>query len=241
MPLNCVLNRLFSRPRHCDPGRREPSPPRLASSRGRAWPQLDQEELLCDFHAIEQQVDGVIALFHNANLNKGSAPFDQRTSPPTIAEHVYQTLVDRMPQGASLHRVEIGEALGCTAVLASRWTNDPEESTVLSWVRRFSGSTVLAAQRRADGIHDVLDGLVCCRRTAPEPRTLILDHPPATACGTTPTPPGCLLRSSVLAASPTLLQARTLPGLHRPSSKAGTSLITGPSRQGKAPEPMVVK
>ncbi|MEC7384806.1 MAG: 6-carboxytetrahydropterin synthase, partial [Planctomycetota bacterium] len=37
-------------------------------------PQLDQEELLCDFHAIEQQVDGVIAPFHNANLNE-TAPF----------------------------------------------------------------------------------------------------------------------------------------------------------------------
>ena len=40
-------------------------------------PQLDQEELLCDFHAIEQQVDGVIAPFHNANLNE-TAPFNQR-------------------------------------------------------------------------------------------------------------------------------------------------------------------
>ena len=79
-------------------------------------PQLDQEELLCDFHAIEQQVDGVIAPFHNANLNE-TAPFNQRNpTAEAIADYVYQTLVGRMPQGASLHRVEIGEAPGCTAV-----------------------------------------------------------------------------------------------------------------------------
>ena len=79
-------------------------------------PQLDQEELLCDFHAIEQQVDEVIALFQNTNLNE-TTPFDQRNpTAEAIAEHVYQTLVDRMPQGASLHRVEVGEAPGCTAV-----------------------------------------------------------------------------------------------------------------------------
>ena len=42
-------------------------------------PQLDQEELLCDFHAIEQQVDEVIALFQNTNLNE-TTPFDQRSS-----------------------------------------------------------------------------------------------------------------------------------------------------------------
>ena len=79
-------------------------------------PQLDQEELLCDFHAIEQQVDGVIAPFHNANLNE-TTPFDQRNpTAEAIAEHLYQTLMDRMPRGASLHRVEIGESPGCTAV-----------------------------------------------------------------------------------------------------------------------------
>jgi|TARA_Y100000766_G_C18718858_1_gene512800 6-pyruvoyltetrahydropterin/6-carboxytetrahydropterin synthase len=79
-------------------------------------PQLDQEELLCDFHAIEQQVDGVIAPFHNANLNE-TTPFDQRNpTAEAIAEHLHQTLMDRMPRGASLHRVEIGEAPGCTAV-----------------------------------------------------------------------------------------------------------------------------
>ena len=79
-------------------------------------PQLDQEELLCDFHAIEQQVDGVIAPFHNANLNE-TEPFNQRNpTAEAIAEHLHQTLMDRMPRGASLHRVEIGEAPGCTAV-----------------------------------------------------------------------------------------------------------------------------
>ena len=79
-------------------------------------PQLDQEELLCDFHAIEQQVDEVIALFQNTNLNE-TAPFDQRNpTAEAIAKHLYQTLADHMPQDVNLHRVEIGEAPGCTAV-----------------------------------------------------------------------------------------------------------------------------
>ena len=81
-------------------------------------PELDQEELLCDFHVIEQHVNAVIEPFHNANLNE-TAPFDQRNpTAEAVAEYLYQSLVGHIPQGASLHRVEVGESPGCTAVYA---------------------------------------------------------------------------------------------------------------------------
>ncbi|MAV54586.1 MAG: 6-carboxytetrahydropterin synthase QueD [Phycisphaerae bacterium] len=85
----------------------------LVAARG---PELDQEGLLCDFHAIEQQVDAIIKPFHNRNLNE-IPPFDKRNpTAEAIAEHIHHALIKKMPQGATLHRVEIGEAPGCTAV-----------------------------------------------------------------------------------------------------------------------------
>ena len=74
--------------------------------------------MLCDFHVIEQHVNAVIEPFHNANLNE-TAPFDQRNpTAEAVAEYLYQSLVGHIPQGASLHRVEVGESPGCTAVYA---------------------------------------------------------------------------------------------------------------------------
>jgi 6-pyruvoyltetrahydropterin/6-carboxytetrahydropterin synthase len=74
---------------------------------------LDNNGLVCDFHAVERALDGVIAPFHNADLNS-TPPFD-RINPTAehVARHIARTLQDKVPEGAVLHAVRITEAPGC--------------------------------------------------------------------------------------------------------------------------------
>lgn len=77
---------------------------------------LDDNDLVCDFHALEAMVDMIIAPFNNVDLNT-TAPFD-RVNPTAerIAEHLALTLVDTMPEGVVVRSVAVTEAPGCTAV-----------------------------------------------------------------------------------------------------------------------------
>ena len=77
---------------------------------------LDGDGLLCDFHALERAVDEVIAPLHNRSLNQ-TPPFD-RTNPTAelVARHIGDALSPRLPAGARLHSVVVGEAPGCDAV-----------------------------------------------------------------------------------------------------------------------------
>ncbi len=76
---------------------------------------LDHNDLVCDFHAIERELDGIVGRFNNANLNETS-PFD-RVNPTAerIAEHIATALSAHLPKGATLARVSVTEAPGCVA------------------------------------------------------------------------------------------------------------------------------
>lgn len=82
-------------------------------------PTLDPDGLLCDFHAVEAALAGVLTPFHNADLNT-TPPFD--TLNPTaehiarhIAEATQHTLAGSLPQGAAVSSCRVTEAPGCAA------------------------------------------------------------------------------------------------------------------------------
>lgn len=78
---------------------------------------LDANDLLCDFHLIERELDGIIAPFHNHQLNE-VPPFD-RINPTAerVAEHIAKAIAKTLPARVSLQRVSVTEAPGCTATV----------------------------------------------------------------------------------------------------------------------------
>lgn len=81
---------------------------------------LDADGLLCDFHAIEQQLDGIVAPFRNNDFN-ATPPFD-RVNPTAerIAEHLGRSLDALLPPGIRLASLRITEAPGCAALWRPR-------------------------------------------------------------------------------------------------------------------------
>ncbi len=81
-------------------------------------PSLDGDGLLCDFHALEATLDGVIAPFRNASLNE-VPPFDTRN--PTaelVADFIASRVAGSLPRGVHLGSVSVREAPGCVATRA---------------------------------------------------------------------------------------------------------------------------
>jgi 6-pyruvoyltetrahydropterin/6-carboxytetrahydropterin synthase len=76
---------------------------------------LDDNDLLVDFHRIERDLDAILAPFHNGFLNE-IAPFD-RINPTAerVAQFIAESLAQRVPKSAALSRLEVTEAPGCTA------------------------------------------------------------------------------------------------------------------------------
>ncbi len=77
--------------------------------------ELDDEGLLCDFHAVERALDAILAPFINRHFND-VPPFDAAN--PTaelIARHIGDTLAASLPTGVTLLTLDVGEAPGCTA------------------------------------------------------------------------------------------------------------------------------
>lgn len=75
---------------------------------------LDPLGMVMDFHALQREVERVLAPFRNRNLNE-IAPFDG--SSPTaerIAAFVARSL--ELPKDVALARVELMEAPGCWAI-----------------------------------------------------------------------------------------------------------------------------
>ncbi len=77
--------------------------------------QLDEDGLLCDFHVLEQLLEGVAGRWQGRDLNQ-TPPFD-RVNPTAenIAAHIAETLVGDLPPSVSLTRVSVTEAPGCVA------------------------------------------------------------------------------------------------------------------------------
>lgn len=79
-------------------------------------PRLDGDGLLCDFHELEQRLDRIVGALHNRTLNE-TPPFDALN--PTaehVARHIGEAMRPAVPDGATIARVEVTEAPGCTAV-----------------------------------------------------------------------------------------------------------------------------
>ncbi|MFM1803753.1 MAG: hypothetical protein RL136_632 [Planctomycetota bacterium] len=85
-----------------------------------AGDRLDQEELLCDFHAVEGMVDALVAPFRDANLNE-TAPFDRiNPTAEAVARHVADGLASALATAMPAVHVEwvrVTEAPRCTAVV----------------------------------------------------------------------------------------------------------------------------
>ncbi len=84
-----------------------------------AGPTLDQDGLLCDFHAAEAALEAVIGPWKNADINT-KAPFHQLNP---SAENIARTIADQMrerlrtilPADARVAAVRVTEAPGCAA------------------------------------------------------------------------------------------------------------------------------
>ena len=76
---------------------------------------LDDDGLLCDFHAVQATVDEVIRPFQSRNLNQ-TPPFD-RVNPTAelVARHIAEATAVRLPAGVRVVRVRLTEAPGCAA------------------------------------------------------------------------------------------------------------------------------
>jgi 6-pyruvoyltetrahydropterin/6-carboxytetrahydropterin synthase len=80
---------------------------------------LDDDGLLCDFHAVHHELVEICNPFTNNNLNT-TPPFDQiNPTAENIAEHIADQLADRLsstlPDSAKVHSVSITESPGCIA------------------------------------------------------------------------------------------------------------------------------
>jgi 6-pyruvoyltetrahydropterin/6-carboxytetrahydropterin synthase len=81
---------------------------------------LDEDGLLCDFHAIETSLRAATERFHNKNLNEVS-PFDREN--PTaelVARHLAEAVSGSVPpqdasRGVRVEWVRVTEAPGCAA------------------------------------------------------------------------------------------------------------------------------
>ena len=80
--------------------------------------QLDGMSCVMDFHELEKIVDAILDPWHEQHLN-GIAPFANQAINPSaerVAEQIALAVMNKLPQGVTLHEVCIGEAEGCTAV-----------------------------------------------------------------------------------------------------------------------------
>jgi 6-pyruvoyltetrahydropterin/6-carboxytetrahydropterin synthase len=84
-------------------------------------PSLDDDGLLCDFHAVEKSLLAATERFHNKNLNE-TAPFD-RLNPTAelVAAHLAEAIQAGIPasdaaRGVRVESVRVTEAPGCAAI-----------------------------------------------------------------------------------------------------------------------------
>lgn len=76
---------------------------------------LDDDGLLCDFHAIERGIDAIVRPMDSRHLNE-TPPFD-RVNPTAehVAKFIADTLAPTLPSGVRLSSVRVTEAPGCAA------------------------------------------------------------------------------------------------------------------------------
>ena len=76
---------------------------------------LDDDGLLCDFHALERQVDAIVRPMDSRHLND-IPPFD-RVNPTAehVVRHIVDSLAPHLPAGVRVSSVRVTEAPGCAA------------------------------------------------------------------------------------------------------------------------------
>lgn len=76
---------------------------------------LDENDLVCDFHVLERDIDEVISRFNNADLNT-TTPFD-RINPTAerVAQHIGEEVAKKLPVRVKMLRTTVTEAPGCKA------------------------------------------------------------------------------------------------------------------------------
>lgn len=82
--------------------------------------ELDEDGMLCDFHALEQLLEGIIMPFRTSDLNAADAFRNQNPSAELVARHIGTSLEAGLPDGISLVRVSVTEAPGCKAAWIAR-------------------------------------------------------------------------------------------------------------------------
>jgi 6-pyruvoyltetrahydropterin/6-carboxytetrahydropterin synthase len=76
---------------------------------------LDDEGLLCDFHALEEAVDAAIAPLHNTNLSDVPELAKLNPTAEIVARHIGVAVKATLPAGVRLHGATVTEAPGCAA------------------------------------------------------------------------------------------------------------------------------
>ncbi|MEM1165923.1 MAG: 6-carboxytetrahydropterin synthase [Planctomycetota bacterium] len=80
---------------------------------------LDEDGLVCDFHALERALGAVLDPWRNRTLND-LPPFAGGEVNPTaerVAEHIAGALTTHIPPPARLVSVRVTEAVGCAATV----------------------------------------------------------------------------------------------------------------------------
>ncbi len=76
---------------------------------------LDADGLLCDFHALEHAVDGILKPYCNGNLNE-EVPFTcVNPTAENVARHIATALAGQFSGPTRVHSVRVTEAPGCAA------------------------------------------------------------------------------------------------------------------------------
>ena len=82
-------------------------------------PRLDADGLLCDFHAVEEALESVLAPLDNADLNTAPPLQGSNPSAEVVARHICERLMaaleGELAPGARVARVSVTEAPGCRA------------------------------------------------------------------------------------------------------------------------------
>lgn len=78
--------------------------------------ELDERAMVVDFHDAQNALRTVLAELHMADLNASPALGGQSPTAETIARHVFERITRETLPGVRIRRVEVTEALGCTAV-----------------------------------------------------------------------------------------------------------------------------
>ncbi len=78
--------------------------------------QLDQAELVMDFHELQSIVNRALDDLHEADLNQLAAFASWNSTAERVAELIYQRIAGQLPDRVMLISVSVTEAPGCRAV-----------------------------------------------------------------------------------------------------------------------------